>query len=443
MSAVVVGAGISGLAAAWELSRTMPGADITVIDADSRTGGKIKTTAFLGHAVDEGADAFLARLPEAVGLARELGLGDDLVSPATGQASLWIGGSLVPIPGGHVLGVPTDIDLVARSGILSDEGVARARQEPELPGDPLGADEDVAVGDLIARRYGREVQERLVDPLLGGINAGRSEELSIEIGAAQIAAAARRDASLTRGLLAMRAENPPDPTAPVFHAPSGGMQRLVDALTAALQEKGVTFRLGTPVTSLGTGAGPVIVATPAWAAAPLIEPLAPDVASALAAIEYASVALVTLAYRRRDLPAPLTGSGFLVPRVEGRFLTAGSVFSNKWPAMHDDDHVIIRASTGKAGNDTAMRLDDRTLLDRVHNELAEALGIEGDPVETRISRWPRAFPQFKPGHRRTMNTVHAALAEQAPGFALCGAYVGGVGIPACIASAVAAVARLT
>ena len=445
---VVVGGGIAGLAAAWELRKARPDASIEILDADDRVGGKIRTTPFAGRLVDEGADAFLARVPYAAALAREVGLGDDLTSPATGQASLWISGELKPIPGGLVLGVPTDIDLVAKSGILSDDAVARARQEADLDGEPLGADEDVAVGELVARRYGQEVQDLLVDPLLGGINAGRSMELSAEVGAAQIVAAARRDASLTRALLAMREENPPDPTAPVFWAPSGGMQRLPEALAAALADNGVVVRTGVTVHSLADldDAGSldgIVLATPAFVSADLVRDRSPRAADALAEIEYASVVLATIAYRRSDLRAPLTGSGFLVPRVEGRFLTAGSVFSNKWPALDDPDLVIIRASAGRAGDDTAIDLDDDGVVERMHGELSDALGIGGDPVEVRISRWRRAFPQFRPGHLRRMGAVHDALATDAAGVVVAGAAVQGVGIPTCILSAQQAVARLT
>jgi protoporphyrinogen/coproporphyrinogen III oxidase len=439
----VVGGGIAGLAAAWELRKVRPDAEITLLDADDRVGGKIRTTPFAGRMVDEGADAFLARVPYAAALAREIGLGDDLVSPATGQASLWIGDSLKPIPAGHVLGVPTDIDLVAKSGILSDEAVERARREPDIGGAPLGPEDDVAIGELVARRYGQEVQDLLVDPLLGGINAGRSMELSAEVGASQIVAAARRDASLTRALVAMREENPPDPAAPVFWAPSGGMQRLSDAVAAALAEKGVDIRTGVTVESLGDlDSGGIVLATPAFVSAELVRNRSARAADALAEIEYASVVLATIAYRRSDLRSPLTGSGFLVPRTERRFLTAGSVFSNKWPALDYPDLVIIRASAGRAGDDTAIDLDDEGVVARMHAELAEALAIGGDPVEVRLSRWRRAFPQFRPGHLGRMRAVHDALAADSAGVVVAGAAVQGVGIPTCILSAQQAVHRL-
>ena len=410
MTVTVVGGGIAGLAAAWEL--VCAGREVRVLEAGDRFGGKIKTSAFAGRPVDEGADAFLARVPAGAALAREVGLGDELVSPATGQASLWIGARLKPIPTGHVLGVPVDLQAVAKAGILSAFGLARAAVEPLLPGRALGADEDVAVGELITRRFGSEVQQLLVDPLLGGINAGRSDELSIEIGAAQLAAAARKDRSLGRGLRALRAATPVDPNAPVFYAPTGGMQRLVDALVEGLRAKGATLSTRSAVEP-GSLDGDVVLATPAYDAARLIEPLSARAADALFAFEYASVALVTLQYSCDDLRAPLTGSGFLVPRREGRFLTAGSVFTNKWPALagggDGDGDVIVRASAGRFGDDRAMQLDDDALVATASGEVRVALGIGGEALGARVSRWPAAFPQFRPGHLRRVEALEAAL----------------------------------
>jgi oxygen-dependent protoporphyrinogen oxidase len=449
----VIGGGISGLAAAHALVER--GAAVTVLEADERLGGKIRTSEFDGQPVDEGPDAFLARVPHAVELSKRLGLGDDLVSPGTGSASLWLDGRLQPIPTGLVLGVPVDFGPLAESGVLSAEGLERAQQEPSLPGLPLT--DDVTIGDLIRERYGAEVHERLVDPLLGGINAGRTEELSLDVGAAQLAAVARRATSLTAGLQAQRAANPPDPSAPVFYAPRGGMGALVDALTIALRDAGAELRNGTAAAAIERradrwlveaadgsvlDADAIVVTTPAFAAAPLLAPHSPDAAERLAAIAYASVTLVTLAYDAATVTRPLDGSGFLVPRTEGRLLTACSVFSNKWPHLARDGSVILRASVGRSGDERGFALDDAALIEAVHDELAQTLGLTAPPTATRVSRWRRSFPQFPARHLAAMADLEAALQRDAPGIVATGAYLKGVGIPACIGAAQAAVASL-
>ena len=451
--AVVVGGGISGLAAAQALAEG--GDDVTVLEADDRFGGKIRTSEFDGRPVDEGPDAFLARVPHAVELSKRLGLGDDLVSPGTGSASLWLDGRLQPIPAGLVLGVPVDFGPLAASGVLSPNGLARAQEEPTLPGLPLL--HDVTIGDLIRERYGPEVHERLVDPLLGGINAGRTEELSLDVGAAQLAAVARRATSLTSGLQDQRAAHPPDPSAPVFYAPRQGMGALVDALVASLHEAGAQLQTSSPVAAIErradrwlveTAGGSVhdadvvVMTTPAYAAAPLLAAHSPEAAAVLGGIGYASVTLVTLAYDRDAVTRPLDGSGFLVPRTEGRLLTACSVFSNKWPHLARGGSVILRASVGRTGDERGFDLDDDALVDAVHEELSLTLGLTAAPTSVRVSRWRRSFPQFPAGHLRVMAGLEAALRRDAPGIAVTGAYLKGVGIPACIGAAQAAVAEL-
>ena len=451
MHVVVVGGGIAGLAAAHHLLGT-PGVEVTLLEADDRLGGKIRTEPFAGLALDTGPDAFLARRPEAVALCRELGLDEGLVAPATTAASLWVGRRLRPLPSGTLLGVPTDVAALARSRVLSTRGLARAAVEPLLPGHPLGAD-DAAVGTIVRRRFGREVTERLVDPLVGGINAGITTDLSVDAVAPQIAAAARRHRSLTHGAREVLGAAA-GPGAPLFLTLPGGLGRLVDALAARLATAGATVRTATPVEALepapGDGwlvlagdeevrADAVVVAVPAFVAAPLLGPLSPPAAAELAAMEHASVALVAMAWPAGHGPRIPDGSGFLVPRPEGRLMTACSWASNKWRHLDRAGQVVVRLSAGRMGDDRAAAIDDAELVDRLRIELGTVLGGSVAPDEVHVARWPRGFPQYRPGH---LTRMAGAVAGFPAGLALAGAALGGVGVPACIGSGEAAAASV-
>ncbi len=446
----VVGAGISGLAAAWEGLRR--GARVMVLDAAPESGGKLRTSPFAGVALDEAADAFLARVPGAVELCAELGITSELVAPATGAAFVFLEGALRRLPADQLLGVPTDLDAVAASGLLSPDGVTRARRDLDAPDDrpPGGVDE--SVGDLVRRRLGDEVLDRLVGPLVGSIYAGDCGHLSLQVAAAQLAAARDRspgDPSLVRAAAALRAQAV-ETGRPVFLAPEGGMGRLVDALVDGI---GDDLRTGAAVAGLardgdawrleptGVTARAVVVATPAFAAAPLVTPHAPAAAEVLAAIEHASVTLVALAVPRAGVDRDLDGSGFLVPRSAGLRLTACSWVSSKWPHLDvDPDVALLRASVGRAGDDRAMALDDDALVAAVLADLRTTMGLRAAPTDVRVSRWPRSFPQPRPGHLARVAAAEAAVAA-VPGLALAGAWAEGVGVPACIRGGRAAALR--
>lgn len=430
MTVHVVGAGIAGLAAAHDLARD--GVDVVVHEAEERVGGKLHSVAFAGTVVDAAPDAFLARRPEAVELCGELGLEAELVSPAATSSYLWSRGALRPVPSGQVLGVPTDARAVSRAGVLSPWGVARTWAEPWLPGRALGG--DTTVGELIRRRFGAEVAARLVDPLIGGINAGHTDHLSVDVVAPQIAAAARRSRSLTRALRS----SPPAAPGPVFLAVPGGMARLTDALAGAVRSHGGRIRTGDRVASLD-GMDAVVLATPAFVSAPLLEPVAPAVARTLAGIEHSSVTLVLLAYPDGAVDRPLDASGFLVPRPEALLTTAVSWASSKWAHLAAPGRFLLRVSAGRVGDDRHLDLGDDEIVARLRAELALTMGLRGDPLEARVVRWPRAFPQYAPGHLDRMAAVQAQLP---PHLALAGAALGGVGIPQCIATGRRAAERI-
>jgi oxygen-dependent protoporphyrinogen oxidase len=434
----VVGGGIAGLTAAYDLATA--GHAVVVHEASEHLGGKLRTEAFAGTMLDAAPDAFLARRPEAVQLCEELGLRGELVSPAATSAYVWSRGRLRALPRGQVLGVPTDFRALARAGILSPAGVARAALEPWLPGRPLDGDD--TVGAVITRRFGREAARRLVDPLVGGINAGDTAELSIEAVAPQLAAAAHRHRSLTRALRAV----PPPPAGPVFFTVAGGMQRLADALVEAIRARGGELRTGSSIDSLdalhaggsiasgsiasGSIDG-VVIAVPGPAAARLL----PD----LPTVTYSSVTLVNLAYPDDAVDRPLDASGFLVPRPEGLLMTAVSWASSKWAHLTAPGRFLLRASAGRTGDERADAMSDEAVVARIRDELALTMGVRGEPLEVAVHRWPLAFPQYAPGHLDRMRGFQAGLP---PHVAVAGALLGGVGIPACIGTGRAAAAKL-
>jgi oxygen-dependent protoporphyrinogen oxidase len=466
----VVGGGISGLVAARDLQAG--GASVTLYEPGA-LGGKLQTDDFAGHRVELGADAFLTRVPEAVALCRELGLEPDLVAPAAGRAALWWGPGLVTMPSDLVLGAPARLGGVARSRILSPLGLARAALDRVLPATPPPA--DISVRDLIATRFGPEVADRLVDPLVGGIHAGRTAELSAAATTPQLLAAARKQASLSQALRAATA-HPSAPAGPVFLAPTEGLGVLVDRLVADLVAGGAvierraaqTVRPAPPAggapsgdtpssgaASGGTASGGapssgaasggvalvvdgqavafegVVLALPAATAATL---LGPDAPAGLAEIPTASVTMTLLAYRSSDLPVPPGLSGFLVPRVQGHLMTACSFASAKWPHWSSRDTTLLRVSVGRDGDDRQDHLDDAELTSALVREVRAVLHTAAAPVESRVIRWPGSFPQYRVGHLDLVARIEADLRRHTPAVALAGASYRGSGIPACIRS---------
>ncbi|MFF0835651.1 MULTISPECIES: protoporphyrinogen oxidase [unclassified Streptomyces] len=449
---VVVGAGISGLAAAHRLLRR--GARVTVLEASGRVGGKLLPGEIAGVRVDLGAESMLARRPEAVTLAREVGLGERLQPPATATASIWTRGALRPMPKGHVMGVPGT--AAALAGVLSDEGLARIERDAELPRTEIG--DDVAVGEYVAARLGREVVDRLVEPLLGGVYAGDAYRISMRSAVPQLFRAARDHDSLTEAVRGIQAEaEAKRQTGPVFMGIEGGVGRLPLAVADAVRALGGEILCRTPATGLRREASgrwrvtagervleadAVIVAVPAPAAAALLSAEAPRAAAELAAVEYASMALVTLAYRRTGLALP-EGSGFLVPPVDGRTIKASTFASRKWGwiAEEDPDVVVLRTSVGRHGETEILEREDAELVAVSRHDLREATGLDAVPLETRVTRWTDGLPQYPVGHHARVARVREHVAGL-PGLAVCGASYDGVGIPACVASAHAAVDQL-
>ena len=445
-TAVVVGGGITGLATAWLLHEA--GVDVRLLEGSDRLGGKLHTGEVAGEQAELGADAFLARNPAAPRLARRLGLGDDLVAPATGQAWLWVDGRLRPVPTATVLGAPTDPFAVARSGVLSPAAMVRAGLDLVLPRRHVAGDRSVA--DVVAARFGTDVVDRLVEPLLGGVYAGRPDQLSVEATAPAIAAAARDHRSLLAGLRAHRAAATAT-DGPVFLTLAHGLDQLVDRLAADLGGRILT---GTPVTDLGAGTGgrwqvhtpgevmdadDVVVTVPAFVASDLLTGVARDVAAELGLIPYASVAVVTMAYPRSadtEMPA---GSGMLVPRTEERLVKASTWVSRKWPHRDTGDHVLVRSSVGRIDDERWRDLDHDELVRQVDAETREATGITTPCVDAVVTPWERGLPQYLVGHRERVDRIRMRLPD---GLHLAGAAYDGVGVSPCVASAERAVAAI-
>jgi oxygen-dependent protoporphyrinogen oxidase len=466
---VVIGGGIAGLAAAHRLLNG--GARVTVLEASDRLGGKLLPGSIAGARVDLGAESMLARRPEAVALAHEVGLAGRLRPPATAGASIWTRGVLRPMPKGHVMGVPGD--AAALSGVLSDEGLRRIERDRDLPRTEIG--DDVSVGGFVAERLGREVVDRLVEPLLGGVYAGDAYRISMRSAVPQLFEAARRHTSLTEAVREIQAKTARNQqkdqqqdqqrdqqAGPVFMGIEGGVGRLPLAVAESVRARGGEIVTGAPVTELrrvaGEAAGAerhagwrvvaggralradaVVVAVPAAAAAALLTAEAPAAAAELAAIEYASMALITLAYRRGEITLP-EGSGFLVPPVDGRTIKASTFASRKWGwiAEENPDVTVLRTSVGRYGETEILGRPDADLVDVSRHDLRAATGLTAEPLETRVTRWDDGLPQYPVGHHARVARIREHVGRL-PGLAVCGAAYDGVGIPACVASANTAV----
>jgi oxygen-dependent protoporphyrinogen oxidase len=452
---VVVGGGITGLAAAFFL-RDEP-VRVTLLEGSPRLGGKLSASEVAGVPVDEGAEALLARRPEGIELITATGLGGDLVPAGVTSSAIYTRGKLRPLPRRQFMGVPADAGELAATGVVSPDGAARARREARLPPEPG----DVSVAEYVGSRLGAEVVDRLVDPLLGGVYAGRSEDLSFEATLGPLAAAARKHATLTEAAASLvPAAPPPQPPAkpaPVFVTLTAGLGSLPEAVARA---SGAGIRTGAMVRELsrtetgwrltvGPAADPeyldadaVILAVPAAPAARLLKDAVPAAAARLAQIPYASMAIVTLAYREEDFPDQ-TRSGYLVPAVDGKAVKAATFSTVKWPHLtgHAPVHVV-RCSIGRAGEAALLQRDDADLAALAAAELAEATGIAKAPVAHRVTRWGGALPQYNVGHLDRVEGIRAAVAGQ-PGLAVAGAAYGGVGIPACVATARSAAGQVT
>ncbi|PZS21128.1 MAG: protoporphyrinogen oxidase [Pseudonocardiales bacterium] len=458
---VVVGAGISGLTTAYRLRKLLgPAVEIVLVEGSRRLGGALRTVELAGVALDVGAEAFLVRRPEAVALVQELGLGGQLVHPTPMAPSVRAAGRTRPLPTRTIMGLPGAAADVA--DLLSPQGLARVAAEPTVPlrWEP---GRDAAVGTLLRERAGDELVDRLVDPLLGGVYAGRADALGLRATLPTVAAALDRGAGslLAAAGAVLAAGSAPGRPAPVFATLRGGLSGLVDALVSAAAVRPL---LGTPVCGLARtvagwrlelgsrllGAGEpdhldadaVVLAIPAPALWRLLADPLPAASAAAGRVEVASCAVVGLALPRDAAQALPEASGVLVAATEKRLSVKAFTFSGrKWAHASSPEVVLVRASLGRHGEARVLQRDDAALVDAVRADLAALTGITAKPVATVVARWGGGLPQYAPGHGEVVAALERAIAGWG-GLAVAGATLHGVGLPACIATADAAAHRI-
>ena len=438
----VVGGGVSGLATAYWLA-VEHGVDVVVLEAGERVGGKVSTQSLAGMPVDTGPDAFLSRGADLAELVARLGLGDDVVAPLPGGACIWSRGRMHPIPRFGAFGIPDRMRPMLRSRLLSPLGILRAGLDIVRPSTDLGA--DPTVGQVLRPRLGDEVVERLVQPLLGGVHAGSVDRLSARSTVPDVLEIAGSQRSLMLALRHRRrsAPAPTGPPAPMLVSLRGGLGRLVGALVDAVgRDRLVTgapatgvrrtaqgWRVETPAVDVVANA--VVLAAPAHAVADLVAAASPELAAELRGIEYVDVATVTLALPQSEVDE-LTGTGFLVPPVEGAMLVGCTWLTSKWPHLAGGDTVLLRCMVGRDGDDRWTTMDDAELVAAVRADLARMMDLTAAPTATLVQRWPRAIPQYLVGHADRLDRLELLVPD---GIHLTGAAYRGSGLAACAAAA--------
>jgi oxygen-dependent protoporphyrinogen oxidase len=440
----IVGGGIAGLAAAYELRQR--GVSVQVLEAGSRPGGVITTERIDGWVIDGGPDAMLVQKPAAVALCRELGLGDRLVSTLTPRTAYVLrDGRLHPLAEGSFLGFPLRFSALARSSLFTIGGKLRLAGELVVPGHR--GDDDESIGAFVRRRFGEEAVDYLAEPLLAGIHAGDVERLSTRALFPRLLEAERQSGSVLRAFRALHVI--PSPQGAFVSLPSG-IAELVDALVATLPDVVHTQARVTELhrttsliidSSIGRlEARAVILAVPAYVAGSLLRAFDTALATFCDAVPYASTATVAFGYRRDQVAHPMHGTGFVVPRVERSALLAGTWVTSKWPGRAPDGHVLLRGFLGGGRDPQRLEDSDEELIDAARSELTELLGITGAPSITRLFRWTRQSPQFEVGHLQRVAAIDDHLASL-PGIFLTGSGFRAIGIPDCIADARATAAR--
>lgn len=462
---VVIGGGIAGLSAAYSLQKLSAGGGqpigITLIEAEPGWGGKIVTERKDGFVVEGGPDTFLASKPWGVALCRELGLEGSLQGTNPDQKNTYVlhRGCLQPLPEGLTMMIPTRFSPMVRTGLLSWPAKIRMGMDFFLP--PHLANGDESLGAFVSRRLGRAAYERLIEPLMSGIYAGDGDRLSLQSTFPYLRDLEMRHGGLVKGALHMRRRisqkgGHVQGTRSAFLTPQTGLAEIVEALVARLSTAGVRMLSGVAVQDLAYDsrfyslelqnreslrADGMILATPAFVSGSLLDSLDTPLAADLRAIPYVSTATVSLAYREKDLPRPLDGYGYVIPRQEGRRALACTWTSTKFPHRAPQGYALLRVFIGRAGQEVELPTDEAGLRELAQEELALTLGITAPPVFARVFYWERAMPQYNLGHPARLERIDAAI-QRFPGLALAGNGYRGIGIPDCIHSGEIAAERI-
>jgi oxygen-dependent protoporphyrinogen oxidase len=442
---IVVGAGITGLAAAFELAKR--GVEFTVLEASSRAGGLIFTDRAEGFTIDAGADSMLVQKPAAIQLCEELGLGPRLIASNPPRTAFVLSaGTLYPLPSPSVLGIPTTWSGIARYDLLPPAARARLALEPMIP--PRPATDDESVASFFRRRFGPATVGLIAGPLLGGIHAGDVESLSVRSLFPRLVEAEARRGSVIRAFRRTRANL----SEGLFRSLSSGMGELVQTIDRRLPPGSI--QLGTPASAIHrenggwrVRSGPrsfdgaaVILATPAHVTAKLLAPIDARVAELCADMRYESTVSVVLAWPRASVPHPLEGSGFVVARAHSALrITACTWVSSKWKSRAPAGTVLLRAFLGGTHDPEAASLADEDLLRIAIGDLSSVLGMSGPPTLARVYRWIDAGAQHDVGHLTRVAGIEERLSAL-PGLHLAGSGFRAIGIPDCVADGRAAAA---
>lgn len=463
---MIVGAGITGLSAAYYLRNFFKANDtpvhITLVEKKETLGGKIDTLHKEGFIIEKGPDSFLARKMSVIDLTRELGLEGELTgtNPQAKKTYISHKGKLHLMPPGLILGIPTEVTPFMKTGLISLSGKARAALDLFLPKRTEQSDE--SLGHFLERRLGREVLENIAEPLLAGIYAGDTKYLSLKATFPQFYQVEQKYRSLILGMLASKQKVPQTPNLPdiakksMFLTYKQGLVTLVNKLEESLEENIHILRNKSIISinkqengyalTLDDGnvhqADGLILTLPPPITANLLEKYIPS-SDVLRRIEYVSVANIVMAFEQKDIEHPLDGSGVLVPRKEGRYITACTWTSSKWLHTAPQGKVLIRCYVGRSGDEEIVHLKDEELVKKVRHDLMELIGLTATPLFHEITRWPRSMPQYPVGHVQNIANVRQALATSLPGVFITGSGFEGVGIPDCIAQGKQAAKQLS